>query len=545
MGRMIILASAMVAMLFLIGAIHAQYDSEVAMECMSGIYLYCYDPTAVPYQFNYTDCIDTAKLNYAYAVNSLYLGYCAVATGKYEQDCQTIKDFCLGGSGGYEYELCQSGLATMGAEMAKSGESPCNEGCGCNCDNQVTERLRQACIAFDLPMCESMCKDTYDKCVSDNERYYDALFNDYEWCDSHKRAPTPDCMTAGCPAGYTCENGECFPKCATGADCPGGKICAPDGSKCVDRWTCTETADCIVPGYTCIGGLCYDENNCARPSDCPDGKICSNGKCGVNATGAGCGELGSCPTGETCSDGKCVKELPNECGANTPCPIGMVCSDFHCEKRTIQTGHWTEETDNGTVTIQVTGDGVITINGRIVQAITGADANIVITINGVTINGRPLTAEDGVLVVDISDLPHDGDKISTTFGDYVVVFVNGTTALVFNRCFFNPACGVYSSCQTDGVSCAAEDCCDERCVNTTIDPTNCGACGHRCQIQWVCMDKTCQNPQEVMKNITGGPSEKENVPVPEENAKPGILSGFSDIISGFIRWLSGLFGMKG
>ena len=127
----------------LISAVHAQ---DGRMECMSGIYLYCYNPDAVPYQFNYTDCIDTAKLNYAYAVDSLYLGYCAVATGKYTQYCQVIKDSCLGANAGYEYGPCQTGLATMGAEMNRLGGEPCSEDCGCNCDNQATEALRRACI---------------------------------------------------------------------------------------------------------------------------------------------------------------------------------------------------------------------------------------------------------------------------------------------------------------------------------------------------------------------------------------------------------------
>jgi len=251
------------------------------------------------------------------------------------------------------------------------------------------------------------------------------------------------------------------------------------------------------------------------------------------APGTECTAVASCPAGEICVYGRCVGEETTGCTTNDNCPIGMGCSGSICVKRTLPVGHWTEETENGVVvTIQVAGDGTITVDGRPVQTITGNRADIAITTDSVMINGRPLAAEDGVLVVDISDLPQDNGTVSTTFGDYVVVSVSENTALVFNRSILRRAYGG-SGC---GIACAGGDeCCDGICVNTTSDVYNCGACGNECPADFGCVDKTCMSIEEmknmIMRNI------QNNSLAPAEKTEP-------DLLTGFIRWLLGLFGIK-
>ncbi len=256
MGKMVMPAYVMVAMICLISAVHAQGMADGRMDCMSGLYLYCYNPDAVPSQFNYDECMDAALNNYINAVSSLFISYCAVTTGNYESGCSVVRSSCLGDGGGYDYGTCSSQLLEMGVDMISSGQSPCRANCGCTCANEATDALRRACEAFDLPVCESMCEDTYNKCVSDSARYYQGLQENYAWCDARKQAPAPE-------------------TCAGDNDCPAGKICAPDGSKCIDRWTCTKPADCPV-NYTCVGGLCYKGVKCSGLADCP---TCSGFEC--------------------------------------------------------------------------------------------------------------------------------------------------------------------------------------------------------------------------------------------------------------------------
>jgi len=251
------------------------------------------------------------------------------------------------------------------------------------------------------------------------------------------------------------------------------------------------------------------------------------------APGTECTAVASCPADEICVYGRCVGEEPTECTTDGNCPIGMGCSGSICVRRTLPVGHWTEETENGVmVTIQVASDGTITIDGRPVQTITGDTAKIAITINGVMINGRPLAAEDGVLVVDISDLPQDNGTVSTTFGDYVVVSVSEDTALVFNRSLIRRAYRG-SGC---GIACAGGgECCDGNCVNTTSDVYNCGACGNVCSEDSGCVDKTCMSIEEMTNKIMR--DLQKNSLAPTENTEPGFFIGF-------INWLLGLFGLK-
>ena len=251
------------------------------------------------------------------------------------------------------------------------------------------------------------------------------------------------------------------------------------------------------------------------------------------APGTECTAVAGCPADEICVYGRCVGEETTECTTDGDCPIGMGCSGSTCVKRTLPIGHWTEETENGVmVTIQVASDGTMTVDGRPVQAITGNRADIAITTNSVTINGRPLAAEDGVLVMDMSDLPQDNGTVITAFGDYVVVFVSEDTALVFNRSLLRR---VYGGSVCENACAGGDECCDGNCVNITNDDYNCGACGNECPANSGCVDKTCMTIEEmndlIMRNI------QKNSLAPAEKTE-------LNFITDFINWLLGLFGLK-
>ena len=164
------------------------------------------------------------------------------------------------------------------------------------------------------------------------------------------------CLENSCGAGEFCNDGVCAP-CAVDARCgptcgdcrPGGGVCAPDGSGCVE---CDprESVPC-APGERCAGGACVacdSAEGCGEDcAPCPAGSpVCEGGVCvcapGSCLPGRRCGEDGQCrlcdtalACGDECVDCRLVG-TPNcvdgecRCLSDDHCASGRWCADGAC-----------------------------------------------------------------------------------------------------------------------------------------------------------------------------------------------------------------------
>ena len=137
-----------------------------------------------------------------------------------------------------------------------------------------------------------------------------------------------------CPAGQTCERGECIDQGCTGVRCETGQVC--QAGQC--RPPCADVA-CPL-GQVCRAGVCKDP--CAGVS-CKAGSVCYLGACVESCTCRGCPaglscdtQSGSClqpgcagvrcPSGQACAQGACTDAC-----ANARCPRGATCQDGQCD----------------------------------------------------------------------------------------------------------------------------------------------------------------------------------------------------------------------
>lgn len=141
-----------------------------------------------------------------------------------------------------------------------------------------------------------------------------------------------------CPAGKTCDQGTCVPKCGGGEFvCAPWEVCTPSG-------LCVESACAEV---TCPAGLKCRSGQCMGPCDgitCPHGQVCRVGACmdpcnsiacdsgqvcvaGVCTDGCGCG---GCATGQTCQpDERCITDAcgGKTCNEGEYCDVNGACQD--------------------------------------------------------------------------------------------------------------------------------------------------------------------------------------------------------------------------
>ncbi|MBL8954149.1 MAG: hypothetical protein JNK82_25455, partial [Myxococcaceae bacterium] len=165
-------------------------------------------------------------------------------------------------------------------------------------------------------------------CGGASETCNDGADND---CDGMIDCADPQCASAACGAGRTCQGGTC--RCASGCcsstDCTGGQTCqsgactCPAGQKlcgtsCISQSACCNTGDCSsVMGSQCDGGSCscpagqkacgsscIAGSSCCSPTDCPaTGQQCVSGTCACPAGQAPCN--GACAPGGCCVDADC------------------------------------------------------------------------------------------------------------------------------------------------------------------------------------------------------------------------------------------------
>ena len=125
-----------------------------------------------------------------------------------------------------------------------------------------------------------------------------------------------------CRRGETCseETGRCQRNCDANNPCPGGQLCAPNGS-CVVAAECQTTADCGFT-WTCreSTGRCFDGPACDNDGDCLGNRVCG-------AAPPRCLEPVACVANIDCDPGRICNPQTNRCAPacqDTGCPGNLV-----------------------------------------------------------------------------------------------------------------------------------------------------------------------------------------------------------------------------
>lgn len=163
-------------------------------------------------------------------------------------------------------------------------------------------------------------------------------------CSDEQTVPASCKVDADCPAGKTCDGGECVDpgplpvSCGSSADCLDGFACREGVCKTA---ACVNDGECEL-GEECRSGVCTLAG-CRTSDDCEDGRICRTEthtcvECSADAECPDdrpvCREDGSCI--QCRSDDECGAPLPGFCNrasgscvhclSNEHCPPGLTCS---------------------------------------------------------------------------------------------------------------------------------------------------------------------------------------------------------------------------
>lgn len=157
----------------------------------------------------------------------------------------------------------------------------------------------------------------------------------------------PSC-DGGCPAGFSCQDGACFP--ANGTCDEPGTSCVPDSeaacsspSACGDGLVCDAFfARCYAAQTICEPGLVCDPQTyscvaaCEGDDECGADERCSSGRCvAVSGRPSGCQNNDDCPLGERCVQEPSSACVPG-CGSDSDCSLAAVCVSGQCRSRDLQ-----------------------------------------------------------------------------------------------------------------------------------------------------------------------------------------------------------------
>ena len=291
------------------------------------------------------------------------------------------------------------------------------------------------------------------------------------------------CANGQCPAGQRCVNGRCV---CDAVSCPGG--CCTNGPGNPGECRPRSDTNCGINGARCVDcpddTVCNAQGQCGcNRQSCPDGccdtatgpciRTPSNQNCG----GAGniCRDCTTTPAAPVCVDGQCVCPAPRVVCNNICCTAGQVCDtrldpDVCCTPETVdQTCGVGPARRCGQVTDncgqQVNCGNCAPVTCRVVACqgntcvVTGNQPNLTTC---ATAAGGPGICCDGACVAGVCCANAD------------------CTGGAANTCTNNQCrCGTGPVCTEPN-----ETCCGTTpqgaCIDTTTDPSNCGACGNVC-----------------------------------------------------------------
>jgi len=303
-----------------------------------------------------------------------------------------------------------------------------------------------------------------------------------------------NCGTCGnaCPAGQACTGSACAIACGALTTCTpsvGSPYCA---DTVTDNANCGTCGNACGAGYACAGSVCVlacgalttctpdggaaycantatDNNNCGTCGNtCTSGHTCTGGHCIVT-----CGALTTCtPDGGTpyCANTSTDNDNCGTCG-NT-CASGDVCGGGGCALTC------------GSLTTCTTDAGVgYCANTSTDQSNCGTCGNK--CASGYACAGGNCTAScsAGQQVCGNSCTNTTYDPNNCGSCGFACTYANGSGACSSSTCSLASCTAGYGNC--DGL--AANGC--ETNVETSA--TNCGACGHACDLGETCQSGTC------------------------------------------------------
>ena len=195
--------------------------------------------------------------------------------------------------------------------------------------------------------CTGRCKAAAGLCGTCGEDRECGLDNKCLSFTGGARGCGRDCMTGGCPTGYTCEN-----------EAGGARQCRPCAGACHAAGACGRDADCPFRSFcNAQPGTCP---SCA--AGCSDDTSCGNGlKCHDNGRCSGACPSVACPAGYQCgTDGHCT--LPGGCRANADCR-DLPSAPNYCNATTNRCASGCDE-DNDCLTVVTTQGSLCDRNAR-------------------------------------------------------------------------------------------------------------------------------------------------------------------------------------
>ena len=326
---------------------------------------------------------------------------------------------------------------------------------------------------------------------------------------------TESCGGCGisCPTGQGCTAGRCSPGCTTSSDCAANTLCVngqclPTGCSVAQPETACAVA--VSPGLSesgiCCGPSCvmnaYDPNNCGACGVSCAGAACVDGTCTGLSPLNNCPQLGNEATcveqgqaGECCA-GVCTFADDANCGScGLICPVGTHCA----------------ATATGAACFAGGAPANCAVNGCDAgQACSALGTFCVALACSAATEGEPCGRADGgggtccgSACVALEEDPQNCDACGLSCGGLCSAG-RCETGCADGGCSPGDVCSVYGICLSpscggagDGRECAfglsvapgqasTGQCCNQRCVDVTHDPLNCGACDLLCS-QGLCL----------------------------------------------------------
>jgi hypothetical protein len=353
----------------------------------------------------------------------------------------------------------------------------CGTGEGCT-PSPTPNPTTGVCVCNSGTLCDGACTDTQ---------------SDPDHCG--------DCLTR-CPSGQVCSSGACVPTCGVGLTNCGGA--------CVDEQT--DETNCGACGTTCGLG-----QTCLAGACCNDASVCSGacvdfqtdnshcGACGTSCTGGATCQSGiCCPAGQTNCGGFC-KDLSNDpsncntcgnvcgsgtCTAGSCCGAGLTeCGTSGCVDLTKDNGncgHCFNDCGTGSCQSgQCCGAGLTLCGGSCVDEkndnnncggcgnkCTGGFCN-----KGTCSCSSGQTFCNGSCTVTSIDGNNCGGCGTATGGAANNTFICGKGPNTGSPDCWGSRCE--GSCASPLTACPTGNG-NNSCIDTAVDPNNCGTCGNVC-----------------------------------------------------------------
>jgi hypothetical protein len=393
-------------------------------------------------------------------------GACDSSTGTCSNPPVTNGTPCKGSTNCRAY-TCQAGVCTDGGPLVCTPSDQCHVAGTCNpatgkCSNPNAPN-GTSCDDGNLCTLNDTCQNGV--CIGSA---------------SVVCTPLDQCHVAGVcdPATGQCSN----------PNAPNGRAC-DDGDPCTTNDVCTNGVCAGTPVAcpvckSCSGGICVNDADNTDCASTPPSKCCS-GNCTDITTTANCGTCGMQCTGTTpaccnTSDGYLCKDLNIDlfnCGS-----CGHVCSGAVLAEAACCSGGCADllhDKDNCGAC------GTTCTTGTTPACCPGTPSGVCTDLSNDLQNcgACSVHCDTSVVAHSATVVCQSGTCVATSCITGYTLMPDGTCCLSGNVC----GTGASATCCTP----PAGTCCGGKCVDTSVDPNNCGGCARACPQDVSCAGSTC------------------------------------------------------